>query len=233
MNRYALLSILSLICALSLKAQTIKPVESVTDDYIRLLQDNGYASYAFDISSLADRRYSLTFMAQEYAGGKKISDNVLYTSRFDNMTMVSDFSEEDQATIKPEEMAVPERGIYTLANRIAIGLAPADNDSVKKVVINVESMGSLNGRLKMKSIPDPMSGKSYRHYESRSFKAVDIKAGEFVPLVLFGSFWFDEKYKIFRFCGETEIEPDMSSRILDDIPYYYVIGVKIEPSSQD
>ncbi|MBD5346840.1 MAG: DUF5041 domain-containing protein [Bacteroides sp.] len=233
MNRSVLLSLLSVVCALSLNAQTIKPVESAPDDYIRLLQANGYNSYAFDISSLSDRRYSLIFMAQEYAGGKKVSDNVLYTFRIDNMRMVSDFDEKDQATIKPEEMDVPERGIYTLANRISIGLAPAGNDSVKKVVINVEGMATLHGELNMKSISDPMSGKTYRNYESRSFKAADIKAGEFVPLVLFGSFWFDEKFKIFRFCGEIEIEPDMSSRILSDIPYYYVIGVKIEPSSKD
>ncbi len=230
MNRSALLSLLSVIFALSLQAQTIKPTESLPEDYIRLLKANGYTSYSFDISSLSDRRYNLTFMAKEYVGDKEVSDNVLYAAKFKNMMMVSDFGDEDQATIKPEEMADPERGIYTLANRISIGLAPADNDSVKNIVINIEEMGTLHGRLNMRSIPDPLNGKTYRHYEARPFKASDIKVGEFVPLVLFGSFWFDEKFNIFRFCGETEIEPDMSSNILNDIPYYYVIGVKIEPS---
>jgi hypothetical protein len=43
---------------------------------------------------------------------------------------------------------------------------------------------------------------------------------------LFGSSWYDERFNIYRFCGENEINPDMSSEILKDVPHYYVIGVK-------
>ena len=53
----------------------------------------------------------------------------------------------------------------------------------------------------------------------------EFKENEFIPLILLGSGWFDERFNIFRFCGESEIEPDMSSEILKEVPHHYVLGV--------
>ena len=55
-----------------------------------------------------------------------------------------------------------------------------------------------------------------------------MKIGEFTPLVLYGSAWFDSEAGIFRFCGENEISPDMHEDIVKDIPEFYVIGVIIK-----
>lgn len=121
MNKPLLIILCSVICAFTINAQILKSVESTPDDYIVLLETNGYESHAFDISSLSDSRYKLSFKIMEYAAGEKVSEILSYSAPFENMRLITDFDEEDQAEIKPEEMDVPERGIYTLANRISIG----------------------------------------------------------------------------------------------------------------
>ncbi|MCF0192375.1 MAG: DUF5041 domain-containing protein, partial [Prevotella sp.] len=68
-------------------------------------------------------------------------------------------------------------------------------------------------------------GKENTLYESRPFKLNDIKIGEFTPLVLYGSAWYDKESGCFRFCGDKEISPDMHEDLVKYIPEYYVIGV--------
>ncbi|MCL2502285.1 MAG: DUF5041 domain-containing protein, partial [Bacteroidales bacterium] len=70
------------------------------------------------------------------------------------------------------------------------------------------------------------SDKAFFSYNTRPFKISEFKEDEFIPLILLGSSWYDERYNVFRFCGEKQIEPDMSSEILKDVPHYYVIGVR-------
>ena len=40
--------------------------------------------------------------------------------------------------------------------------------------------------------------------------------------------WLDERYNIIRFCGEKEIDPELSSEILKHLPHYYILGLKYE-----
>ena len=67
-------------------------------------------------------------------------------------------------------------------------------------------------------------------YRPRPFKfnATEIKESLEIPLVLYASAWVDEKYKIIRFCGEKEIDPEMNAKILKHVPHYYIIGIKAE-----
>ena len=56
--------------------------------------------------------------------------------------------------------------------------------------------------------------------------------GSSVPLLLIGSFWdstsIDGKMKFQRFCMENELNNDFSNRSFDEMPHYFVIGIKIE-----
>ncbi|MDE6303234.1 MAG: DUF5041 domain-containing protein, partial [Paramuribaculum sp.] len=70
-------------------------------------------------------------------------------------------------------------------------------------------------------------------YGTRAFKTTEIKTGEFIPLVLFGSYWLDKEFSIFRFCGENELSADLSDYLTKSVPYFYIIGVQIEPSSKN
>jgi hypothetical protein len=60
----------------------------------------------------------------------------------------------------------------------------------------------------------------------------ECKIGSNVPLLLIGSFWdstsIDGKMKVQRFCMEKELNNDFSSKSFDEMPHYFVIGIKIE-----
>lgn len=105
---------------------TIKPVEPPESAYVELLKNNGYDVVSYDISALRDSTYSLKFIVREYQDGKLVNDgkdDFFYMLR--NRTMLSAFLPEDQAKVKAEEMADADKGIYSLAERIDIGLFPA------------------------------------------------------------------------------------------------------------
>ena len=54
-----------------------------------------------------------------------------------------------------------------------------------------------------------------------------------IPLVLYGSGWYDEQFDLTRFCGESEIDPGMKSDILQYIPHYYIIGADLIRKDDD
>ena len=48
---------LAMLAAATLRAQEVKPIESSIEDYIALLNQNGYQAYSFDISPMKDTTY--------------------------------------------------------------------------------------------------------------------------------------------------------------------------------
>ena len=221
------------LAALACQAREIKPIEAVASDYVPLLHHAGYEAYPFDISSLSDSMYQIRFVIREYEHGNLVSKDYLdWPKCRNNMMLVSRFSPEDQASIKPEEMADPDRGIYRLAKKMQIGFVPAERDSLRPVILDVENMGTMSIPLKMKPVEGGSSDRVSYMYASRPFAVGELVIGEFTPLLLLGSYWFDERFNVTRFCGESVIDADMQARILKDIPHYYVIGVVITPAEK-
>ena len=66
-------------------------------------------------------------------------------------------------------------------------------------------MRTLNSRLKLNGLIKGDSNAKFYSYMTRQFKSEKFETDKFIPLMLFGSMWYDEKYNIYRFCGETEI----------------------------
>ena len=216
-------------------AQEIKQIKPSPADYIELLNSTGYQAFTFDISDFLDKRYMISFKIREY-GSELINDDFGGLGWFGgtrNITYLKDFDEETQAQVKPEEMYDLKRGIFNVAKKILIGATPAVNDSILPIVMNIENQRTLHQRLEMKpqyTKNDSINGKKFYSYHSRPFALKDVKMGEFIPLVLFGSVWWDEQFKLHRFCGEDELAPDLSSKIVKDIPHYYIIGIEIKPA---
>lgn len=208
-----------------LKAGEIKMQKATFEDYIPLLEMVGYNVYSFDIKSFNDKLYNLTFSCREYEHDSLINENVVpYPTSTKNMTFLSDFSEKDQATILPEELYDVSRGIYKCAEKIVIGTF-SKNDSTTVMMIDVENKSTFTINLILKPLLD--NGKQVYIYHPRPFKTENFKENEFVPLVFYGSAWFDERFGFYRFCGENELNQDMSSHIIKDVPHSYVLGVTI------
>lgn len=207
------------------KAQDIKRLEPEMSDYIALLTAAGYEVFNFDISSLKDDTYSIQFIIQEFVDGKMISDTpcMILPSR----KMISDFPEESQKRIISEGTAYDlQNGIYKLGKKISIGFFPAV-DSLKRMKLSLEGMGSIERELILKLLEVPGWNRQDYWYHVLPFKTDSIGPDEFVPLVLVGSSWYDERYNVVRFCGE-EVLSGMTSDILQHIPHYYVIGIKVQ-----
>ncbi len=211
----------------------IKEVEATFADYIPLLNTTGYQAYVFDISSLADRKYQITFQIREYDHGEKVSDDVQgWPAEFTNMILLSDFPEQARENVKPENIADPERGVYVLSNKINIGFLPNETDSIQRLSLGLNEIGTRYNSLVLKpqySLNDPVNGNKFYTYQNRSFLIEEIKMDEFIPLVLVGSIWYDESIQTHRFCGERYIAPDLSSNILKFIPHYYIVGIVVTP----
>ena len=211
----------------NLSAQSVKPQEADFSDYIKLLNDAGYMVYSFDIKDFLDDTYSIRFRIKEFVNGKEIeSKDRGFLSN--NRMMLTEFSEETQKELREEGLCTDlEKGIVRQSEKITIGVSPANSDSVQKIKFTVEEMRSGNRMLKLRPLKIADSSRHY-HYSHRPFKINSFEEGKFIPLVLYASYWFDEQNGFFRFCGEKEIEPDMSSEILKFLPHYYVIGVEIK-----
>ncbi len=225
MKKFQLL-VLLLMMAVSAYSQSIKTNKEVIEDYLPLLQASGYKAYSFDMSEFLNDTYQITFKVNEYVDSVGIVNTTKTT--FTNRTMLNLFSKEDQQRILKEGRAVnPEKGIYDQSDKIIIGFSPASTDSLKTLYLTVEGQGFMRCGLNLKGLMDPYTKKLTYAYDSRPFKIDKFEEGNFIPLVLLGSFWLDTEHGFLRFCGANEMDPDMSTELLEDTPHYFVIGVEI------
>ena len=51
----AIIIAIAILASANLRAQEVKPIESSVEDYIALLNQNGYQAYSFDISPMKTR----------------------------------------------------------------------------------------------------------------------------------------------------------------------------------
>ena len=87
----------------------------------------------------------------------------------------------------------------------------------------------MTKRLKLYPVEGETRYVSYM-YSSRPFRldaAANADTVE-IPLVFFGSGWYDKRFNVTRFCGESEIDPQLQAEIVKDVPHAYVVGMRLE-----
>ena len=215
-----------MVLSYSANSQQINKKDVVLDDFITLLNASGYELFSYDISDMLNERYDITIVRKEFEAGKEISSSNLNV--FPNKMLLTDYPETSFQEVIEAGFSIidPDTQAIAHAEKISFGFYPSDNDSTKFMQINIPIIGSMSLPLKLRGLPRKGSEEKYFSYNTRPFKLKTFEVNEFIPLILYGSSWYEEKFNIYRFCGENEIEPDMSSEILKDVPYYYVIGVK-------
>ena len=198
MKKQTLLILLFTILNLPAMAQVLKMNEPTISDYLPLLKAQGYVAYSFDTKEFVDRQVEPVVM--EYVKGEELRDVLGFS-----ITM-------------------------SLDEKLVIGFAPSDNDSTAIYTFNFSEGRGFNGRLNLKAIYAPEEPTKSRYiYESRPFELVPpFKAGQFIPLVMYASYWYEPETGVSRFCGESIIKPDLSSDIVKSIPHYYVLGIKLK-----
>lgn len=216
----------------ALQAQEVKPVEASVEEYVALLNQNGYQAYSLDISHLKEATYNIVFEVREYVAGNPEPIKVMqYGHGLQNRTMVEDFmwqelSEEELSEIKAASIDF-ESGVFSRADKITVGFLPCKNDSTEVGRLFVENQGTAGFSLKLKPIDHKgtYGDDVIYNYNTLPFKASAFAEGKFIPLATYASFWFDERFNIIRFCGAEEVDPDMTTDVLEETPHYFVIGV--------
>ena len=184
--------------ALAGQAQEIRANEPTLDDYLQLLKAKGYIAYSFDMKDFKDRSVEPVIM--EYVKGEEARDVLGFSFSF------------------------------PLGEKLVIGFAPSSNDSTYVYSYQSDGGGGFNATLKLQPVfaPEMPTKQAYR-YESRPFELVSpVETDKVIPLVLFGSYWYEQETGVSRFCGDKQIKPDLSSEIIKSIPHYYVLGIKIK-----
>ena len=194
----AIITTLLALVALAGQAQEIRANEPTLDDYMQLLKTKGYIAYSFDMKEVRDRSVEPVIM--EYVKGEEARDVLGFSFSF------------------------------PIGEKLVIGFAPSSNDSTYVYSYQSDGGGGFNATLKLKPVfaPEMPTKQAYR-YESRPFELVSpIELGKFIPLVLFGSYWYEKETGVSRFCGDKLIKPDLSSNLIKSIPHFYVLGIKIK-----
>jgi hypothetical protein len=195
--KQTIITALLALVALTGRAQQIKVNEPSISDYLPLLEAMGYKAYSFDTKEFKGATAQTVVM--EYVKGQEPRE-------------VSGFS-----------MSVD------LDEKLIIGFVPSDNDSIARYVFRFDDVRGVSSRLYLKPICDPQHPEEkWYMYNSRPFElTAPIEKGKFIPLVLYGSHWYDADCGACRFCGDNFIKPDFSSDIVKYIPHFFVLGIKI------
>lgn len=214
-------------------AQEISPADVTFDDMRVVLESAGFEAYAYDLSSLLedDTRYEVAVSVKEYDGGKESVDDWTFHLG-STRVLLSDFSAETRAEIPDSILLDKKRGIVRQSGRIVLGRYPSGADSVARWVFSLENGGRGSMQLNMKAVKVPGNEPLYS-YMSRPFSKSSFEAGKFIPLVFFGSMWYDAKAGVYRQCGESEIAPDLSSEMVGHVPHFYVMGVVLTPKKEE
>lgn len=227
--------IMALALGISCHAQNyeVKPQKANVDDYIQLLNLAQYEVFSFDISSLCDSTRIFEFVLRECECGKVKSERTHMGIFRPNRIMLSKLSEETRHEVIAEGEAYDvEKGIYTVSKKITVNFTPIKNDSLGTAYIDMENAVSMPVFMKLRPVFDPNANKTtYMHYVTRPYNISAFEYDKFIPLVMYGSFWYDEQFNGFRFCGDNELTPDKLSDIEQLSPHYYVIGIKIHKSN--
>ena len=114
-----------------------------------------------------------------------------------------------------------------MAKTLSIGFSPrqsVQSDSMVTVFVHPEHQNGLARDLVLKPVPD--APETFYLYEKVPIRVSALRPNTFIPLALYGSFWWDSNYKICRFCGEKELTEEniRESEYFKHSPHYYVIG---------
>ena len=198
MNKQTIITILLALVAMAGQGQEIKMNEPSFSDYLPLLNAKGYMAYSFNTKKFKGAEVEPVVM--EYVKGEEPKDVLGF-----NVTM-------------------------SLDKKLIIGFRPSDSDSTANYLFHFSENRGFGGRLNLRQVfaPEKPEDKWYI-YESRPFElTAPIEKGSFIPLVLYGSYWYEPENGGCRFCGDSFIKPDLSSDIVKFIPHFFVLGIKIK-----
>ena len=195
-----LLTTLLVLVALMGQAQEIGPAQATAEDYINLLNKQGYYVYALDLSKLEKDKYLMSPVIQVYSNTKLEQD------------LMEDFwiSYTNSAPI------------------ITVGLMP-QTDSLFTCNFQFDKVCGLKMNLPKSSVKNEADGSEEVSFLARPFIIYpDWKENEVIPIVAYSSSWYDPDIQSCRNCDVNEFDKDyLTTATFQNSPKIYVFGIKI------
>ena len=195
----AKLFILSLLISCSLSAQEIKTVPMTLDDFLPFLEMTGYSFHHFNLSALAEPTLKVRLICQTWENQELVSEESLFS--------------------------------FSGKKELTIAVVPSQQDTLGRLVFVVPGgmQSAMNYPRKPLFFPSDPETPVYM-YGTRPFMpgTPDLQEPGFIPILLYGSGWVDRRYGIIRFCGEKEIDPQLTGTMLKYLPHYYIFGLRYE-----
>lgn len=187
-----------------LKDSSKEPISQ--EDLQAIIQALDIEIYKFNLNIEKDRKCKIILYKREYEKRNIIKDENIWSTTSPFRRMVDG---------KPVEQLLKDIQIITKKNDRDFSLSIKMGDfKINKYSIKIDSIYANPHACKPFKLPN------------------ECTIGSSVPLLLLGSFWdstsIDGKTKFQRFCMENELNNDFSSKSFDEMPHYFVIGIKIE-----
>lgn len=193
------------------------------EDILTVLEAMNINLYRFDMSGFLKHKYDVAFYVEEYKDGE--NKGRLHTFHFgSNIVSLDGYTEEDREWLSRETGLSPDaREWNKLTSATVITKEIDDSTAFLSVAL------SKNDFMRCSLKRYPAGPHSVYLYSSRPFRLDPVADTDTldIPLVLYGSGWYDERFDMIRFCGESEIDPEMKADILQNLPHYYVFGAEL------
>ena len=166
-----------------------------------ILQDHKVYTYGVDLQPVKGKEYKLKIYVDEYHGR-------------DSVKQLRNFASETVRNF-------PEHNIYHQAEKLRT-MFRLNTDSTAVISLSIPNFFGLQHPVKLEKVQD------FYGYNARPFAVTDFEIDKKIPVVLYGSVWYDEKYNICRFCGLKELPVDMEDEMFSLMPHYFIISLKVE-----
>ena len=209
---------------------TPQPIQ--LEDVVDVLGMNGISIHRFDLRPLLKTHYNVSFYVDEYRHAEK--QGRVHSFMFGpNIGSVTEYPEEQWEDIRREYHLAPNENEYDLIKTATLVFRVKD-DSLVYISVGSPDAGRMTKRLKLYPVEGETRYVSYM-YSSRPFRLDAVANADTVeiPLVFFGSGWYDKRFNVTRFCGEREIDPQLQSQIVKDVPHAYVVGMRLEKKKKE
>lgn len=204
-------------------APTVIKVEPQLDDIYEVLKALNINMYRFDLSKYLNEVYDVKLYVDEYEDGKRIKE--VGSSRLGkNIKSLKEFPEEMRDDFRKIKNVPEGKDEWDNIKEMSVYITKP-NDSTAMFTINIPGVLKTNKRVQLRPVGEEM----VYLYDPRPFKFNPASETESIniPLIMYGSYWFDARYNVIRMCGEREIDPEMKAEILGKVPHYYVVGLEL------
>lgn len=215
----------SCVCtALSQEKPQVVKVEPQLTDIFSVLDIMDIKIFRFDLTSFLQETYTMSVYIDEYENNKK-TKRLRTIQLGENIKSLDDLPEKYREEFRKEKQVPQGKNEWDEIKELSLYIRK-NSDSTAMFTIQVPNVTRMGQQVKLRSVGD---FKTY-FYQARPFtlQPASTENKIDIPLTLYGSGWVDIKNQVIRFCGESEIDPELKAEILSDIPHQYIIGIELE-----